>query len=60
MAPERPDMKGLLGIAEGSDFAEISRRGLEWLRGLAPYDLATLFELDGDELVARTAQGRLA
>ncbi|MEM9176310.1 MAG: sigma 54-interacting transcriptional regulator [Myxococcota bacterium] len=60
MIQERPDMKGLLGIAEGTDFAEVSRRGLEWLRGLAPYDLATLFELEGNELVARTAQGRLA
>lgn len=55
-----PDLKGFLGITEGSDYTEISRRGLEWLRGIAPYDLATLFELEGDELVARTAQGPLA
>ena len=60
MTKAQPHMEGLLEIAEGADFAEISRRGLEWLRGLAPYDLATLFELNGDQLVARTAQGRLA
>jgi len=54
------DLKGLLGISEGSDFAEVSRRGLEWLSGIAPYDLATLFEIEGDELVARVAQGPLA
>ena len=54
------DLKGLLGISEGSDFAEISRRGLEWLGGIAPYDLATLFQLDGEVLVARLAQGPLA
>ncbi|NNL86626.1 MAG: sigma-54-dependent Fis family transcriptional regulator [Myxococcales bacterium] len=50
----------LLGLAEGSDFEDISRRGLDWLRGIAPYDLATLFLLEEDELVATTARGPLA
>lgn len=48
----------VLGEGEGVD--ELIRRGLDWLARVAPYDLATLFELDGDRLVVRTARGRLA
>jgi transcriptional regulator with GAF, ATPase, and Fis domain len=33
---------------------------LDWIARVAPYDLATLFELDGDRLVVRAARGRLA
>jgi len=39
---------------------ELLRRGLDWLARLAPYDLATVFVLDGGKLVARTARGPLA
>ncbi|MEM7413698.1 MAG: sigma 54-interacting transcriptional regulator [Myxococcota bacterium] len=53
-------LRELLGISDGSDFEEISRRGLDWLRGIAPYDLATLFLLEEDDLVACTARGPLA
>src|SRR5260221_7625409 len=39
---------------------ELLRRGLDWLSRVAPYDLATVFVLDGEKLVARTARGPLA
>ncbi len=39
---------------------ELLRRGLDWLGRLAPYDVATLFLLEGGELVARAARGPLA
>ncbi len=39
---------------------ELLRRGLDWLARLAPYDLATVFVLEGGKLVARTARGPLA
>ncbi|MBL8681649.1 MAG: sigma 54-interacting transcriptional regulator [Myxococcales bacterium] len=48
----------VLGEGEGVD--ELIRRGLDWLARVAPYDLATLFELEGDRLVVRAARGRLA
>src|SRR6266571_729262 len=39
---------------------ELLRRGLDWLARLLPYDLATVFVLEGGKLVARTARGPLA
>ncbi|MFK7986045.1 MAG: sigma 54-interacting transcriptional regulator [Sandaracinaceae bacterium] len=36
------------------------RRGLDWLASVAPYDLATIFALEGEELVVQTARGPLA
>lgn len=43
--------------SEGETIDEIIRRGLDWIARVAPYDLATLFELDGDRLVVRAARG---
>jgi transcriptional regulator with GAF, ATPase, and Fis domain len=45
--------------AEGA-LDDLLRRGLDWLERVAPYDLATLFVLDGQRLVVRAARGRLA
>ena len=45
----------LAGTDEGLD--DLLRRGLDWVARLAEYDLATVFELDGDELVVRAARG---
>ncbi|MEZ4431761.1 MAG: sigma 54-interacting transcriptional regulator [bacterium] len=39
---------------------ELLERALDALETLVPYDLAAVFELRGDELVARTARGPLA
>ncbi|MEZ4390016.1 MAG: sigma 54-interacting transcriptional regulator [Polyangiales bacterium] len=39
---------------------EILRRGLDWLAKVAPYDLATVFELVEERLVVRAARGLLA
>jgi transcriptional regulator with GAF, ATPase, and Fis domain len=39
---------------------DLLRRGLDWLQRVAPYDLATIFVLEGAKLVARAARGRLA
>jgi transcriptional regulator with GAF, ATPase, and Fis domain len=39
---------------------ELFRRGLEWVSRLAEYDVATLFVLEGDALVAKAARGPLA
>jgi len=39
---------------------ELLRRGLDWLARVAPYDLATVFTLDGGRLLARAARGPLA
>ncbi len=46
------------GVDRGLD--ELLRRGLDWLARVAPYDLATVFALEGDALVARAARGPLA
>jgi transcriptional regulator with GAF, ATPase, and Fis domain len=55
------DLRNLARLAsEGEGPEELIRRGLDWIARVAPYDLATLFELDGDRLVVRTARGRLA
>jgi len=54
------DLKDLAHLAGGDSLDELVRRGLDWLARLAPYDLATFFELRGGRLVARLARGPLA
>ncbi|MEZ4247579.1 MAG: sigma 54-interacting transcriptional regulator [Polyangiales bacterium] len=50
-----------LATGRGDDGLEdLLRRGLDWLARLADYDVATVFELDGDDLVVRAARGPLA
>jgi formate hydrogenlyase transcriptional activator len=39
---------------------ELLERGLEWLARIAPYDLATVFTLDGELLTVRAARGVLS
>ena len=39
---------------------ELLRRGLDWLERVAPYDLATVFALEGQRLRVQAARGRLA
>jgi transcriptional regulator with GAF, ATPase, and Fis domain len=65
-APQRPldlagDLDELAALAASEDSVDaLLRRGLDWLARLAPYDLATLFVLEGDRLVVRAARGALA
>jgi len=55
------DLHELVGFAGREEaLEELLRRGLDSLQRVAPYDLATVFVLDGGKLVARTARGRLA
>jgi transcriptional regulator with GAF, ATPase, and Fis domain len=55
------DLQDLVGLAAREDGVEdLLRRGLDWLQRVAPYDLATIFVLEGAKLVARAARGRLA
>ncbi len=51
-----------LAAFSGDDAAleDLFRRGLDGLARVAPYDLATVFLLDGGRLVARAARGPLA
>jgi formate hydrogenlyase transcriptional activator len=49
-----------LGLEDEAAFEDLFRRGLDWLARIAPYDLATIFLLEGGELVARAARGPLA
>jgi len=49
-----------LGLEEEATFEGLFRRGLDWLARIAPYDVATLFLLEGGQLVARAARGPLA
>jgi transcriptional regulator with GAF, ATPase, and Fis domain len=55
------DLQELATLA-ASDQAvdELLRRGLDWLARVAPYDLATVFALEGRRLVVRAARGPLA
>jgi transcriptional regulator with GAF, ATPase, and Fis domain len=46
------------GVAP-TDVDEILRRGLDWLQRVVRFDLATIFWLEGDELVVRAARGPL-
>ncbi len=55
------DLKELVGLATGEQAErELLRRGLDWLARVAPYDLATVFLLDGERLSVRAARGTLA
>ncbi len=55
------DLRALASMASDDDgLDDLMRRGLDWLARLAPYDLATVFALDGARLVVRAARGRLA
>ena len=54
------DLRALALRAGAGDLDALLRRGLEWLARLAPYDLATVFDLVGDRLVVRAARGPLA
>ena len=55
------DLGQLAQLASTDEAVEdLFRRGLDWLGRIAPYDLATLFLLEGKKLVARAARGPLA
>jgi transcriptional regulator with GAF, ATPase, and Fis domain len=54
------DLRDLARLASTDDIDDLLRRGLEWLGRLAPYDLATIFVVQGDSLVVRAARGPLA
>ena len=47
------------GAIHDDGIEDLLRRGLDWLARLAPYDLATIFSLEGDRLVVRVARGGL-
>jgi transcriptional regulator with GAF, ATPase, and Fis domain len=55
------DLKELVTLATREDGVDgLLRRGLDWLGRIAPYDLATVFVLEGGRLVSRAARGPLA
>jgi len=55
------DLRELVQLAATPDSVEdLLRRGLDWLARIAPYDLATVFMLDGERLRVRAARGPLA
>jgi transcriptional regulator with GAF, ATPase, and Fis domain len=55
------DLKELAHLAAAEEGVEdLMQRGLDWLSRLAPYDLATVFMLRGEDLVVRAARGSLA
>ena len=55
------DLREMARIATLEDGLEdLLRRGLDWLERIAPYDLATIFALEGETLVVRMARGPLA
>ncbi len=55
------DLAELVALAGRDDDLEaLLRRGLDWVRRITPYDLATILELADDELVIRMARGPLA
>ena len=48
------DLKELVGLAaQEQNERELLRRGLDWLARIAPYDLATVFVLEGERLAVR-------
>jgi transcriptional regulator with GAF, ATPase, and Fis domain len=55
--PELP--RNLLATRKGG-IDDLLRRALDWLARVAPYDLATVFELRDGTLVVRAARGSLA
>lgn len=55
------DLQALTDLAaRPAALDELLERALDALETLVPYDLAAVFELRGDELIARTARGPLA
>jgi transcriptional regulator with GAF, ATPase, and Fis domain len=55
------DLKELVELATGEQAERgLLRRGLDWLGRVAPYDLATVFALEGGLLRVRIARGSLA
>jgi transcriptional regulator with GAF, ATPase, and Fis domain len=55
------DVQELATLATSDQAVEdLLRRGLDWLARVAPYDLATVFVLEGQRLVVRAARGPLA
>ena len=56
------DLADLAHLAAQGDASvdELLRRGLEWLAKVAPYDLACVFELEGQALTVRAMRGPLA
>ena len=58
MAADLREMARLTAQAQRPD--EILERGLEWLARIAPYELATIFALDGETLTVRAARGPLS
>ncbi|HWU91217.1 MAG TPA: sigma 54-interacting transcriptional regulator, partial [Kofleriaceae bacterium] len=55
------DLAGLTALAaDPSALDEVLIRALTSLERVVPYDLAALYELDGDALIVRTAVGALA
>ncbi len=55
------DLRELAGLAGRPDaLREVCDRALHALAGVLPYDLAAVFELSGDELIARAARGPFA
>jgi transcriptional regulator with GAF, ATPase, and Fis domain len=70
MTPIRPpagalaladDLRLLTSAAlDDQDIEALGAKGLEWLSHLAPYDLATIFVLRGEQLVVTHAAGPLA
>jgi transcriptional regulator with GAF, ATPase, and Fis domain len=55
------DLRDLARLAAGGPgIDDLLRRGLDWLARFAPYDLATVFLVDGDTLRVKAARGLLA
>lgn len=50
-------MARVASLDDGLD--DLLRRGLDWLARIAPYDIATVFSLEGEELVVKAARGSL-
>ena len=55
------DLQELVGLVTGEAAEqELLRRGLDWLARVAPYDLATVFLLEGERLLIQASRGPLA
>ena len=57
LTKELGQLGDLIGKAPNLD--DFLSSGLAWLGDMAPYDLATVWQIDGDQLRVRTAVGRL-
>lgn len=55
------DLKEMMDLAAKEDgLAGLLHFGLDWVKRLAPFDLTSIFLIEGDRLVVRAARGRLA